>query len=72
MYADGKFNRADRAPEPCAEEGHPKGGHVVLLDGTLIRARRRTGKDDWRNYSGKHMVHGAGGMGLLNEKEQEC
>lgn len=35
-----------------------KGGHVVLLDGTLIRTRRRTGKENRRNYSGKAKAHG--------------
>ncbi|MFD0624316.1 hypothetical protein ACFQ2K_54190 [Streptomyces sanglieri] len=30
-----------------------KDGHVVLIDGTLIR----TGADNCRNYSGKHKAH---------------
>lgn len=34
------------------------GGEVVLLDGTLVRTRRRTGTQDRRNYSGKHKAHG--------------
>jgi hypothetical protein len=38
------------------------GGEAVLIDGTLVRTRRRTrrrtGKENRRNYSGKHKVHG--------------
>ncbi|WP_245697474.1 transposase family protein [Streptomyces phaeochromogenes] len=34
------------------------GGGVVLLDGSLIRARRRTGTVNRKNYSGKHKHHG--------------
>lgn len=34
------------------------GGEVVLLDGTLVATRRRTGKQNRRNYSGKHKRHG--------------
>lgn len=34
------------------------GADVVLLDGTLVRTRRRSGADDRRNYSGKHKTHG--------------
>jgi hypothetical protein len=30
----------------------------VLLDGTLIRTRRRTGKENRKNHSGKHEHHG--------------
>ncbi|MFE9453393.1 transposase family protein [Streptomyces sp. NPDC006739] len=35
-----------------------RGGHAVLLDGSLVRTRRRTGSDNRRNYSGKHKSHG--------------
>ncbi|MFD8251558.1 transposase family protein [Streptomyces werraensis] len=35
-----------------------QGWEVVLIDGTLIRTRRRTGKADRPNYSGKHRSHG--------------
>lgn len=35
------------------------GGRIVLIDGTLIRTRRRTGADNRRNYSGKHKAPGA-------------
>jgi hypothetical protein len=34
------------------------GGDVVLLDGTLVRTRRRSGPQDRRNYSGKAKAHG--------------
>ncbi|MFJ9588644.1 hypothetical protein [Streptomyces acidicola] len=30
------------------------GGGVVVLDGPLIRTRRRTGTQNRKNYSGKH------------------
>ncbi|WP_345006435.1 transposase family protein [Streptosporangium album] len=46
--------RLDRALKKIAKAG----GEVVLLDGTLIRTRRRTGADNRRNYSGKHKAHG--------------
>ncbi|WP_405734450.1 hypothetical protein OG607_40025 [Streptomyces sp. NBC_01537] len=45
--------RAERL-ERALKKVTRKGGHVVLVDGTLIRTRRRTGKDNRRNYSGKH------------------
>jgi hypothetical protein len=34
------------------------GGEVVLLDGTLVPTRRRTGHANRANYSGKHKRHG--------------
>ncbi|MCY0932425.1 hypothetical protein OTB20_41045 [Streptomyces sp. H27-H1] len=40
--------RLDRALKKLARQG----GEVVLIDGTLIRTRRRSGKADRRNYSG--------------------
>ncbi|MFD7275241.1 IS5/IS1182 family transposase, partial [Streptomyces mirabilis] len=46
--------RLDRALKEIAK----KGGVVVLLDGTLIRTRRRTGTENRKNYSGKHKAHG--------------
>jgi hypothetical protein len=45
-----------------------QGGEVVLLDGTLIRTQRRTGKADRRNYSGKHRSHGLHFLALTDEK----
>ncbi|QUW84487.1 transposase [Streptomyces mirabilis] len=44
------------------------GGHVVLIDGTLIRTRRRTGADNRRNYSGKHKAHGLLFLALTDHK----
>ena len=51
---------AARAPrlERALKKIARRGGEVVLLDGTLIRTRRRTGTDNRKNYSGKHKVHG--------------
>jgi hypothetical protein len=46
--------RLDRALKKIKKQG----GHVVLLDGTLVRTRRRTGTANRRNYSGKHKAHG--------------
>jgi hypothetical protein len=46
--------RLDRALNKISAAG----GDVVLLDGTLIRTRRRTGAANRRNYSGKHKAHG--------------
>ncbi|MFG2311491.1 transposase family protein [Streptomyces sp. NPDC048566] len=46
--------RLDRALKRIAR----KGGGIVLLDGSLIRTRRRTGTDNRKNYSGKHKCHG--------------
>jgi hypothetical protein len=45
-----------------------RGGVVVLLDGTLIRTRHRTGADNRRNYSGKHKAHGLLFLALTDEK----
>ncbi|MFC4121471.1 transposase family protein [Nonomuraea zeae] len=46
--------RLDRALAKIAKWG----GEVVLIDGTLIRTERRSGKDNRKNYSGKHKTHG--------------
>ncbi|MFF3735248.1 transposase family protein [Streptomyces sp. NPDC002476] len=54
--------RLDRALKKVAKQG----GKVVLIDGTLIRTRRRTGKADRRNYSGKH--HGLHFLALTDER----
>ncbi|MCX4844613.1 transposase family protein [Streptomyces sp. NBC_00893] len=56
--------RLDRACKKIARGG----GVVVLLDGTLIRTHRRTGKDDRKNYSGKHKAHGLLFLALTDEK----
>ncbi|WP_311137267.1 hypothetical protein [Streptomyces sp. I6] len=41
---------------------------MVLIDGTLIRTRRRTGKAGRRNYSGKHRSHGLHFLALTDER----
>ncbi|WP_229884963.1 transposase family protein [Streptomyces tanashiensis] len=46
--------RLDRALKKIARSG----GGVVLLDGSLIRTRRRTGTENRKNYSGKQERHG--------------
>ncbi|HEU5155378.1 MAG TPA: transposase family protein [Streptosporangiaceae bacterium] len=46
--------RLDRALNKISAAG----GDVVLLDGTLVRTRRRSGPENRRNYSGKHKTHG--------------
>jgi len=33
------------------------GGGIVLQDGSVIRTRRRTGKENRKNYSGKNKCH---------------
>ncbi|MCY0939707.1 transposase family protein, partial [Streptomyces sp. H34-S4] len=43
-------------------------GEVVLIDGTLVRTRRRTGNENRPNYSGKHKAHGLLFLALTNEK----
>ncbi|MFJ9710864.1 transposase family protein [Streptomyces sp. NPDC101234] len=44
------------------------GGGVVLLDGTLIRTRRRTGTANRKNYSGKHKCHGLLVIALTDDR----
>ncbi|GAA2623704.1 transposase family protein [Streptomyces vastus] len=46
--------RLDRALKKIARMG----GGIVLLDGSVIRTRRRTGKENRKNYSGKNKCHG--------------
>ncbi|MFJ7527920.1 transposase family protein [Streptomyces griseus] len=55
--------RLDRALKKVVK----RGGEVVLIDGTLIRTQRRTGKADRRNYSGKHRTHGLHFLALTDE-----
>ncbi|MDA5286663.1 transposase family protein [Streptomyces sp. Isolate_45] len=52
---------------PSPEEVIKQGGEAVLIDGTLIRTQRRTGKADRRNYSGKHRNHGLHFLALTDE-----
>lgn len=44
-----------------------RGAAVVLVDGTLIRTRRRTGRANRANYSGKHKQHGLLALALTDE-----
>ncbi|WP_370968482.1 transposase family protein [Amycolatopsis sp. cg9] len=44
-----------------------RGEAVVLVDGTLIRTRRRTGRANRGNYSGKHKHHGLVVLALTDE-----
>lgn len=63
---------AVRAPRPdrALKKVAGQGGEVVLIDGTLIRTQRRTGKADRRNYSGKHRSHGLHFLALTDEKRR--
>ncbi|MEU6895532.1 transposase family protein [Streptomyces sp. NPDC046557] len=58
--------RLDRALKKIAKQG----GEVVLIDGTLIPTQRRTGRDNRRNYSGKHRRHGLHFLALTDEKSR--
>jgi hypothetical protein len=55
--------RLDRALKKIAD----RGGEVVLIDGTLIPTQRRTGKENRKNYSGKHHTHGLHFLALTDE-----
>ncbi|UXY30819.1 transposase family protein [Streptomyces sp. HUAS TT20] len=61
---------AARAPrlEPALKKIARKSGVVVLLDGTLVRTRRRTGDANRPNYSGKHKAHGLLFLALPDER----
>ncbi|MDO0938923.1 transposase family protein [Streptomyces sp. DG2A-72] len=41
---------------------------MVLLDGSLIRVRRRTGIENRKNYSGKHKCHGLLVIALTDDR----
>ncbi|MEU8691485.1 transposase family protein [Streptomyces sp. NPDC048665] len=56
--------RLDRALKKIARQS----GVVVLLDGTLVRTRRRTGDGNRPNYSGKHKAHGLPFLALTDER----
>ncbi len=56
--------RLDRALKRIARSS----GGVVLLDGSLIRTRRRTGTGNRKNYSGKHKCHGLLVIALTDER----
>ena len=55
--------RLDRALATISKAG----GEVVLLDGTLIATRRRSGTANRRNYNGKHKKHGLLFLALTDE-----
>lgn len=61
---------AARAPrlERALKKIARKGGGIVLLDGTLIRTRRRTGADNRKNYSGKSKCHGLLVIALTDDR----
>lgn len=59
-----KAPRLDRALNKLAA----RGGQVVLIDGTLVPTRRRTGADNRPNYSGKHRRHGLHFLALTDER----
>jgi hypothetical protein len=61
-----KAPRLDRALKKIAK----RGGEVVLIDGTLIPTRRRTGTANRPNYSGKHHRHGLHFLALTDENGQ--
>ncbi|WP_370933256.1 transposase family protein [Amycolatopsis sp. cg13] len=44
------------------------GATLVLVDGTLVRTRRRTGKANRRHYSGKHKRHGLNFQALTDTR----
>ncbi|MFJ7593439.1 transposase family protein [Streptomyces sp. NPDC097617] len=44
------------------------GDGIVLLEGSLIRTRRRTGTANRKNYSGKHKCHGLLVIALTDDK----
>ncbi|OAH14269.1 hypothetical protein STSP_23300 [Streptomyces jeddahensis] len=56
--------RLDRALKKIARTG----GGVVLLDGSLIRTRRRTGTANRKNYSGKSKCHGLLVIALTDDR----
>ncbi|WP_329462069.1 transposase family protein [Streptomyces sp. NBC_01431] len=59
-----KAPRLGRALKKIAK----RGGEVVLINGTLIPTQRRTGRDDRKNFSGKHHRHGLHFLALTDEK----
>ncbi|MGP3959665.1 transposase family protein [Nonomuraea sp. 3N208] len=61
---------AARAPrlERALKKIAAAGGEVVLLDGTQIPTRRRTGGDNRKNFSGKHKRHGLRFLALTDTR----
>ncbi|MFE7766142.1 transposase family protein [Streptomyces sp. NPDC057438] len=60
----GRAPRLDRALKKIARMG----GGIVLLDGSVIRTRRRTGKENRKNYSGKNKCHGLLVIALTDDR----
>ncbi|MGW0826358.1 transposase family protein [Streptomyces sp. NPDC002845] len=56
--------RLDRALKKIARMG----GGIVLLDGSVVRTRRRTGKENRKNYSGKNKCHGLLVIALTDDR----
>ncbi|MFD7969482.1 transposase family protein [Streptomyces clavifer] len=56
--------RLDRALKKIAR----KGGDIVLLDGSVIRTRRRTGRENRKNYSGENKCHGLLVIALTDDR----
>lgn len=56
--------RLDRALKKITRMG----GGIVLLDGSVIRTRRRTGKENRKNYSGKNKYHGLLVIALTDDR----
>lgn len=56
--------RLDRALAKIKDNG----GEAVLLDGSLIPTRRRTGTANRKNYNGKHKKHGLLFLALTDER----
>ncbi|MFD8766551.1 transposase family protein [Streptomyces mirabilis] len=56
--------RLDRALKKIALMG----GGIVLLDGSVIPTRRRTGKENRKNYSGKNKCHGLLVIALTDDR----
>jgi hypothetical protein len=59
-----RAERLDRALKKIVKRGEA----VVLIDGTPIPTRRRTGADDRPDYSGKRTMHGLHVLALTDEK----
>ncbi|MFI6934238.1 transposase family protein [Streptomyces sp. NPDC050287] len=58
--------RLDRALKKITR----RGGGIVLLDGSVIRTRRRTGTENRKNYSGKKKCHGLLVIALTDDRDR--
>lgn len=56
--------RLDRTLRKIARDG----GGVVLLDGSVIRTRRRTGAENRKNYAGRNKCHGLLVIALTDDR----